>query len=210
MSSRSRRRSVELPRLETGLGSVDRFAVRTPSTHATAFETLDLLRRQRAVAARADVQQQVAALARRLAQRVHDLRRRLVRGVAPGRIPTTSSSSCTSPTVPRAPSPGSTARVSCSRPSGEAVVDEDVRLQLADHRRELGRSPLIGCALPLSVEPDHVDLAVVREQLADLSEQRVEVGVPGVATGGRGTSGTACPLRGTPGSPGGASRTASE
>ena len=51
-------------------------------------------------------------------------------------------------------------------------------LELADHRDELVRLPLVSRAFPLSVEPEQRDLAVVGEQLADLSEHDVEVGVP--------------------------------
>ena len=46
--------------------------------------------------------------------------------------------------------------------AGQAVVDEDVRLQLADQRLELGGPPLVRRPLPAAVEPEHVDLPVAR------------------------------------------------
>src|SRR6185503_8953273 len=69
-------RPVELPGLEAGPGAEDALAV-APHPCLDRGEALELLGRKPAVAHRAHVEEQVAALAGHLAQRVDQLPRRL-------------------------------------------------------------------------------------------------------------------------------------
>src|SRR5437588_504707 len=55
---------------------------------------------------------------------------------------------------------------------------DDAGLELADHLLELGRFPFLGLALPSAVEPHQVDLTVVGEQLANLSEHYFDKAIP--------------------------------
>jgi hypothetical protein len=58
------------------------------------------------------------------------------------------------------------------------VADEGGRLQLVDHPVRLREPPVRVRLVPPPVEPDATDLAVVREQLAELAVHVVEVAVP--------------------------------
>ena len=55
--------------------------------------------------------------------------------------------------------------------AGQAIVDEDPWLAVAQEGFDLVGAPPISRALPLPVEPDHVDAAVSGHQLVELSHQ---------------------------------------
>ena len=174
--------TVELPRLESRSRAGYALAV---GAHPFAYDSqaLDLLGRQRPVPARADVEQQVPAAPGHLAQRVDELTRRLVvrvRGVvAPALVHRHA----------RLPRPAGWSRgnellgrLVVAEPR-QTVVDEDVGLQRVDELDQLAPAPLRRRPLPSAVEPQHVDAAVVGEELGDLPGQVFEVAAPPLGPG---------------------------
>ena len=59
----------------------------------------------------------------------------------------------------------------------DAVVDDDRRLERADHGDHLRGTVLLGGVLPAAVKPDHADRAVVGQQLSELALHVVDVAV---------------------------------
>ena len=173
----TRRGAVALPRLEARRRPDDALAVaRHP--RLDLGEAFDDLRLEAAVAARPDVEQQIAALPGDLAERVDEPARRLP--VRVGRVvaPAIVDRQARLPAPPRRLRRHELLRRLVVAEAGEAVVDQDVGLQRADHLGQLFRAPLLRRALPAAIEPDHVDLAVVRQQLADLREHEVDEARP--------------------------------
>ena len=173
----ARRWPVVLPRLQTRHRADDALAVprhpRFDDVHAVGD-----LRRQRAVAHRAHVKQQVAAAPGHLAQRVDESARRLPCGVSGVVGPALVHRHAGLPRTRGRPRRYELLGRLVVAAARQAVVDQDLWLQRTDHRFQLDRLPLQLVALPAAVKPDDVDLAVAGQQLADLPEHAAEKALP--------------------------------
>ena len=173
----ARRRSVELPWLEAGVGADDRVVVAGHPV-ADCFEPLDLIGRERAVAHRADVEQQVAALAGDLAQRMDQRAGRFE--VLVGRVvaPAVVDGQAGFPRALRRPGRDRLLGRLVVAVARNAIIHDDFGLQRMDQVDELARLPFLGRAFPSAVEPEQVYFAVVGEELAHLGEHEVDEPIP--------------------------------
>ncbi len=163
-------------RQRAGGGAVDGLAVGVePAAHR--LETLHALGRDAAIRVGADVQQEVAALGGDVDQRAHQVAGGLEVVVGAVVAPVVVHRHAGLPVdagqalrrdllLGRA---GSRREFHPAAP--DAVVDDDVGLQGAHEVVEVAAALVVPGALPLAVEPEDVDGAVVREQLAHLGLQ---------------------------------------
>ena len=176
------RGAVELPRLEPRGRALHGLAMRS-HPGGDGLEPLDLLGREGARSRGADVEEQVPAPTGDLADGVHELARRLVVGIVGHVAPALVHRHARLPPSPRRGRRDELLGGRVVARAREAVVDEDVGLERADHGLELLGPPPVGRALPGAVEPQQVDGAVVRQQLADPAEHESEVALPRLGTG---------------------------